>query len=113
MKLYFYFLNLWNENPIIKCEECEVEEKPKTYKFKENCRPKGYYYNTVKKEDIGKINSFQGDTAILLEKNDSKAIELFKAQCRNELCIYEDKISAAQANIERINTTISMLDEYN
>ena len=36
MKLYFYILEKpYNKNPFVRFEECEVIEKPKTYKPKD------------------------------------------------------------------------------
>lgn len=60
MKLYFYILDTdrktskWN----LRLEECEVIEKPKTYKPKTEF-PNGVYASFVRKESIGSfINDY-------------------------------------------------------
>ena len=60
MKLYFYILDKdrktgkWN----LHLEECEVIEKPKTYKPKDEF-PNGVYTSFIKKESIGSfINDY-------------------------------------------------------
>lgn len=62
MKLYFYILNSdrktnkWN----LRLEECEVIEKPKTYKPVTKF-PDGIYASFIKKESIGNfINEYSG-----------------------------------------------------
>lgn len=67
MKLYFYILDRDREYNSetktlgdyvfkVRVEECEVIEKPKTYKAL-NQFPKGIYIGYVRKEDIGTISS--------------------------------------------------------
>lgn len=70
MKLYFYILDTdrktgkWN----LHLEECEVIEKPKTYKPKTEF-PNGVYASFVRKESIGSfINDYS--KAVVLDTPD-------------------------------------------
>lgn len=72
MKLYFYFL----ENKGIKCEECEVEEKQKTYKPVDGF-PRGYYGSYVNKEHIGVMKAHYQKVVIFTEPSFEKAKDMF------------------------------------
>ena len=64
MKLYFYTLKEpYNGKLFIQFEECEADEKPKTYLL--HVRPRDFYCRKISKEYIGKRME---DTVILLEK---------------------------------------------
>lgn len=79
MKLYFYILDSDREyNPEtktlgdyifkIRVEECEVIEKPKTYKAVTHF-PEGIYIGYVKKEDVGRILDSLTPYIVLEEPN--------------------------------------------
>ena len=81
MKLYFYFLEEpYNKEPYIRCEECEVEEKPKTYKPVDRF-PIGYWYSTLKKDDIGELIGYDKNIIAITEKDNAKASDTFKSKC--------------------------------
>ena len=107
MKLYFYFL----ETEKIRSEECEVEEKPKTYK-PVNKFPSGYYGCYVKKADIGKLIGYSENVVILTEENIQKAADVFRDKMRCVIARQKQNISSANDSINRCNETLSMIDEW-
>ena len=78
MKLYFYFIDESYKEPKteFRIEECEVVERPKTYKAVDRF-PRGYYGGYVKKEDLEKTIEYSKNIVILLERDDEKAINIF------------------------------------
>ena len=77
MKLYFYILEKpYNKNPFVRFEECEVIEKPKTYKPKDRF-PMGVYRSYVSKSDIGTVSGYSNNLVVLTEPNSKVAKELF------------------------------------
>lgn len=107
MKLYFYFL----ETGKIRCAECEVEEKPKTYK-PVNRFPAGYYGCYVKKEDIGQLIGYDGDIVFLTENNIQKVADLFRGKMKYRIANAKRDIAFANDTIDRCNETMSMIDEW-
>lgn len=114
MKLYFYILDSNREynpetrtfgDPVFKVrvEECEVIEKPKTYRAATHF-PKGIYgIGCVKKENIGKISDSLGPYIVLEKPNYQFAKEAFLERVNNEIrrlknaiAMYEDKIAAIE-----------------
>lgn len=95
MKLYFYFL----ETGKIRCEECEVEEKPKTYKPVDRF-PAGYYGCYVKKEDIGELIGYGNDVVVLTENNIQKVADVFRDKMKH-------KIARARRDIVSANNSIN------
>lgn len=86
MKLYFYTLKEpYNGKPFMHFEECEADEKPKTYWL--HVYPRDFYYRQIRKEDIGKQIGY---TVILLEKDDSLARSIF-AETINKKISDEEK----------------------
>ncbi len=77
MKLYFYFLETpYKGKSYIRIEECEVEEKPKTYSPVDEF-PNDYYGNYVAKSEVGILSGRRNDKVILTEKNDELVKKLF------------------------------------
>lgn len=107
MKLYFYFL----ENEKIIFMECEVEEKPKTYK-PANKFPAGYYGCYVKKEDIGEVIGYDDNVVVLTEKNIKKAADVFRGKMEYRIAREKQNIAYAIKSINRYNETLSMIDEW-
>lgn len=113
MKLYFYILDSDREfypetrtfgDPVFKVrvEECEVIEKPKTYRAVTQF-PKGIYIGYVKKEDIGRIFDSLIPYIVLEESNYQFVKEAFLERYNNEICrlkstiaMYESKIAAIE-----------------
>lgn len=113
MKLYFYILDSNKEyNPEtktlgdyvfkVRVEECEVIEKPKTYKAL-NQFPKGIYIGYVKKEDIGKISGCSTPYIVLTVPNyqfvKDKFLERYSAEIdrlKKAIAMYEDRIAAIE-----------------
>jgi hypothetical protein len=108
MKLYFYILGTdrktgkWN----LRLEECEVIEKPKTYKPVTKF-PDGIYGSFIKKESIGNFISEYGKVVVLDSPDYEKAKEVFFKKYDNELNtlrkrinFYEELKSAVEAGEE-------------
>lgn len=77
MKLYFYILEKpYNKNPFVRFEECEVIEKPKTYKPKDKF-PMGVYNCYISKSDIGHVSGYSNNLVVLTEPNAKVAKEIF------------------------------------
>lgn len=112
MKLYFYFLEeSCKGRSCIRMEGCEVEEKPKTYKPTKGI-PQGYYYCSVKKEEIGKFTGYNSDVVILKEKDAEKASEIFKERCRQRIARANNDIVSAESEIKEQNAMLKMIDEW-
>lgn len=113
MKLYFYILGSDREfNPEtrtfgdyafkVRVEECEVVEKPKTYKAVTRF-PDGIYIGYVKKEDIGTISGHSTPYIVLKEPNyqfvKEKFLEKYNVEIsrlKKAIAMYENKIAAVE-----------------
>lgn len=113
MKLYFYILDSDREfnpenrtfgDPVfkIRVEECEVIEKPKTYRAVTRF-PKGLYIECVKKKDIGKISDSLAEHIVLEEPNyqfaKDKFLKKYNAEIsrlKKEIAMYEDRIAVVE-----------------
>lgn len=113
MKLYFYILDSDREyNPEtktlgdyvfkIRVEECEVIEKPVTYKAATKF-PDGIYIGYVKKKDIGRIFDSLTPYIVLEEPNyqfvKNKFLEKYNkeiSRLKNAIAMYENKIAAIE-----------------
>ena len=86
----------------VRIEECEVIEKPKTYRAVTQF-PKGLYIGYVKKEDIGKISGSSTPYIVLEEPNYQFVKETFLEKYNNDIrrfkniiAMYENKIAAVE-----------------
>jgi hypothetical protein len=113
MKLYFYILDSDREfNPEtrtfgdavfkVRVEECEVIEKPKTYRAVTQF-PERLYIGYVKKEGIGKISGSPTPYIVLEKPNYQFAKETFLEKYNNDIrrfkniiAMYENKIAAIE-----------------
>lgn len=113
MKLYFYILDSDREyNPEtqtlgdyvfkIRVEECEVIEKPKTYKAVTRF-PDGIYIGYMKKEDIGTISSRSTPYIVLTVPNyqfvKDKFLEKYNVEIsrlKKVIAMYENRIAAIE-----------------
>lgn len=113
MKLYFYILDSDREyNPEtktlgdyifkVRVEECEVIEKPKTYKAVTRF-PEGIYIGYVKKEDIGRIYGRSTPYIVLTVPNyqfvKDKFLERYNAEIdrlKKAIAMYEGRIAAIE-----------------
>ena len=85
MKLYFYIMvQEYGTQPRIAYEECDVIERPKTYKPKDKF-PSGFYRSYVRKDEIGHVINNFNKAVILLEKNADRARQLLSDQYRKEI----------------------------
>lgn len=104
MKLYFYILEKpYNKNPFIRFEECEVIEKPKTYKPKDRF-PRGVYSCCISKSDIGHVSGYSNDIVVLTEPNAKFAKEIFTK-------LYESNIRQAEKSIAKAKSIINAILE--
>lgn len=98
MKLYFYELEVpYRDKPFIHFEECEVEEKPRTYIL--ITRPKGYYYSRLSKYDIG---SRIGDSIFLTVRNDALARSIFSETINETISAKEKQIKYLREQLEAV-----------
>lgn len=113
MKLYFYIQDSDREfnpetrtfgDPVFKVrvEECEVIEKPKTYRAATRF-PDGIYIGYVRKEDIGRILDSLTPCIVLEEPNyqfvKDKFLERYNAEInrfKKSIAMYEDRIAAIE-----------------
>ncbi len=110
MKLYFYFLDIRKEN-CIRMEECEVEEKEKTYR-PINEFPCGYYGCHVRKSDIGRLTGLYQNIIILTEENQERAAETFICVCRDDISTAERIIKANESDIKKSIDTIEKIEKW-
>ena len=113
MKLYFYILDSDREfnpetrtfgDPVFKVrvEECEVIEKPKTYRAVAQF-PERLYIGYVKKEDIGKISGSSTPYIVLTAPNyqfvKDKFLRRYNVEIhrlKKTIAMYEDKIAVIE-----------------
>lgn len=109
MKLYFYHLSQpLGEKPRIEVEECEVEEKPRTYKAVDKF-PRFYIETYVKKENIGKIND---DTIILSERDSEKVVRIFKEKLYSDIEWNQNRIKDLKKEVAKAYDLIDMIDDW-
>ena len=108
MKLYFYILETpYNKNPFVRFEECEVIEKPKTYKPKDRF-PMGVYRSYVSKSDIGTVSGYSNNLVVLTEPNAKVAKELFMKIYEHNVRQKEEHLAEAKV---RLNAILEMEDK--
>lgn len=101
MKLYFYTLDTYGSNPKgLYVEECEAEEKPKTYKAVDGVFPN--YYSTIRKDDVGQITNF--NYLFLTEPNFDYAREVFRKRA-------EGRIADILKEVEKLKTELKIINE--
>lgn len=101
MKLYFYTLDTYGENPKgLYVKECEAEEKPKTYKAVDRVFPN--YLSTAKKDDVGRITNF--NCLFLTEPNFEYAKEAFRSRTERRIA---DKLK----EIKKLTDELKIINE--
>ena len=102
MKLYFYILEKpYNKNPFVRFEECEVIEKPKTYKPKDRF-PMGVYGCYVSKSDIGTVSGYSNNLVVLTEPNAKFAKEIFTKLYESDIRQKEKSLAKAKVMLNSI-----------
>ena len=102
MKLYFYILERpYGKNPFVRFEECEVIEKPKTYKPKDKF-PRGVYNAYISKSDIGHISGYSSNLVVLTEPNGKLAKEIFAKMYESNARRAEESLAEAKATLNAI-----------
>ena len=96
MKLYFYILEKpYNKKPFVRFEECEVIEKPKTYKPKDKF-PSGVYNCYISKSDIGHVSGYSNNIVVLTEPNSKLAKEIFTKLYKSDVIQKEEALANAK-----------------
>ena len=104
MKLYFYILEKpYNKNPFVRFEECEVIEKPKTYKPKDKF-PSGVYNSYISKSDIGHVSGYSNNRVVLTESNAKVAKEIF-------MKLYESNVRQKEESLAKAKTMLNAILE--
>ena len=104
MKLYFYILEKpYNKKPFVRFEECEVIEKPKTYKPKDRF-PMGVYRCYVSKSDIGTVSGYSNNLVVLTEPNAKVAKELFTK-------LYESNVRQKEESLAKAKSMLNVILE--
>lgn len=104
MKLYFYILEKpYNKNPFVRFEECEVIEKPKTYKPKDEF-PSGVYNSYISKSDIGHVSGYSNNLVVLTEPNAKVAKEIF-------MKLYESNVRQKEESLAKAKTMLNAILE--
>lgn len=101
MKLYFYTLDTYGENPKgLYVKECEAKEKPKTYKAVDRVFPN--YLSKAKKDDVGRITNF--NCLFLTEPNFEYAKEAFRSRTKRRIT---DKLK----EIKKLTDELKIINE--
>ena len=99
MKLYFYIFDTYGSNPKgLYVEECEAEEKHKTYKAVDRVFPN--HLGVVKKDDAGRITV---DRMFLTEPNFEYAKEVFRNRVEERILDKLEEIENLKAELKIIN----------
>ena len=105
MKLYFYILEKpYSKNPFVRFEECEVIEKPKTYKPKDKF-PSGVYNLYINKNDIGIVSGYSNNLVVLTEPNAKLAREIFAKMYESNVRRAEESLAESKAVLNAILET--------
>lgn len=101
MKLHFYILKgIYGDSPKLTYSECEVVEKPKTYKPIDKF-PDGYFSSFVRKENIGCL--IERTIVILEEKDDKKAKEIFAHYFERAIDLKKNEIDKLEERLKAVN----------
>ncbi len=110
MKLYFYFLE--GRKSCIRMEECEVEEKARTYRPIDRF-PSAFRRSIVRKDEIGRFLALIDTSIIILtEKDPERVAELFSIRCRNDISRARNRILDAETEIEKTNDILDAIEEW-
>ena len=102
MKLYFYILEKpYGQNPFVRFDECEVIEKPKTYKPKDKF-PSGVYNCYISKSDIGHVSGYSNNLVVLTEPNAKLAKEIFAKLYESNVRQKEEALAKAKVMLNAI-----------
>lgn len=106
MKLYFYILDSDRKTGkwYLRLEECEVMEKPKTYKPVDKF-PHGVWNSFIKKKNIGHFIDGFLDIVVLDKPDYEKAKEVFMLK-------YNSIIRGAQATISKTEEMVAAVENY-
>lgn len=104
MKLYFYILDPWANEPEVIFTECEVHEKPKTYAPALDGFPAGFHGAYVRKEDIGKAIDWNKNVVVLTEPNVETAKKVLSNVFENEIERLRKKIAELERKVRSVNS---------
>ena len=103
MKLYFYIRRevIGKDAHIIRCEECEVTEKPKSY-YPVDRFPNGTYRSFIKKDEIGDFLDNYYDIVVLDKDDSEKAMELFEEHSKRRIEELNKSISIQKSILKAV-----------
>lgn len=103
MKLYFYIRRevIGKDAHIIRREECEVTEKPKTY-YPVDRFPNGTYRSFIKKDEIGGFLDNYYDIVVLDKDDSEKAMELFEEHSKRKIENFNKMISIEKSILKAV-----------
>lgn len=103
MKLYFYILEQpYKGEPYVRIEECEVEEKQKTYRAVDKF-PRGIYRRYINKSDIERIiNEVYMPFIVLLQRDTAYAKEQFKYLIESNIRVEEEKLKNLKVQLKAV-----------
>ena len=105
MKLYFYMVEeQLNGKPIMRFDECEVEETPHSYKPVGRF-PTGYYNNYVLKSDVGIVIGTITKMVILEERDDNEAKALLTRY-------FNLRVNAKKMELSMLKNKLKLVEEW-
>lgn len=104
MKLYFYNLDTYGRNPKgLYVEECEAEEKPKTYMPINGSRFPNYICR-LRKDDIGHFVGDYSNLVAFTEPSFERAKEMFKNR-------EKARVEIAKRELDRLENVLRVIEE--
>lgn len=103
MKLYIY--RFWGNE--FSCGEVDVEEKPKTYIVTESSEFR-YKGQRIRKNEIGVLSGYNGDTVILTEKDKKEAVEMLIRRQEN---VVESRRKRLEREVKALEVIKSELEK--
>lgn len=101
MKLYFHFLDL-DVVGGVRVEECEVNEKPKSY-VASTMFPKGYTDKLVKKTEIGVVIGRLNPVVVQYKQDENCARTIFKRKVVEKMNVLDDEEARLKKLYEILN----------
>lgn len=101
MKLYFHFLDSGVIGGV-RVEECEVNEKPKSY-VASTMFPEGYTDRLVKKTEIGAVIGRLNPVVVQYKKDEDHARNLFMRKISEKINILDDEEARLKKLYEILN----------
>lgn len=107
MKLYSYVLeeNYRTKEIEIVSAECEVIEKPKTYKAVDRFIA-GTYTSSIRKEDIGRIIGYSNNRIVLTEPDLERVKQIFSEQIESGIKSTKETLDALEKKLSAVRSFV-------